>query len=51
MSCSFLEFCRLQDLKAVRDFLFLSQKTEPVEEKNLTGTMDIYICRERDVSL
>uniref|UniRef100_A0A671VQM2 RAB3 GTPase activating protein subunit 2 (non-catalytic) n=1 Tax=Sparus aurata TaxID=8175 RepID=A0A671VQM2_SPAAU len=36
MSCSFLEFCRLQDLKAVRDFLFLSQKTEPVEEKNLT---------------
>ncbi|KAM8736631.1 rab3 GTPase-activating protein non-catalytic subunit isoform 1-T1 [Acanthopagrus schlegelii] len=36
MSCSFLEFCRLQDLKAVRDFLFLNKKTEPVEEKNLT---------------
>uniref|UniRef100_A0A671VNN8 RAB3 GTPase activating protein subunit 2 (non-catalytic) n=1 Tax=Sparus aurata TaxID=8175 RepID=A0A671VNN8_SPAAU len=46
MSCSFLEFCRLQDLKAVRDFLFLSQKTEPVEEKNLTGTMEIYIYEE-----
>ncbi|KAM4542363.1 rab3 GTPase-activating protein non-catalytic subunit isoform 2-T2 [Odontesthes bonariensis] len=34
MSCSLLEFCRLQELKTVRDFLFQSQKTEPVEEKN-----------------
>uniref|UniRef100_A0A4W6CFD1 RAB3 GTPase activating protein subunit 2 (non-catalytic) n=1 Tax=Lates calcarifer TaxID=8187 RepID=A0A4W6CFD1_LATCA len=33
MSCSLLEFCRLQELKTVRDFLFNSQKTEPVEEK------------------
>ncbi|XP_072221719.1 rab3 GTPase-activating protein non-catalytic subunit isoform X2 [Leuresthes tenuis] len=34
MSCSLVEFCRLQELKTVRDFLFQSQKTEPVEEKN-----------------
>uniref|UniRef100_A0A3P8UIG0 RAB3 GTPase activating protein subunit 2 (non-catalytic) n=1 Tax=Cynoglossus semilaevis TaxID=244447 RepID=A0A3P8UIG0_CYNSE len=32
MSCSLLEFCRLQELKTVRDFLFQSQKTERVEE-------------------
>ncbi|KAK9533264.1 hypothetical protein VZT92_008393 [Zoarces viviparus] len=36
MSCSLLEFCRLQELKTVRDYLYLSQKTEPVEEKNQT---------------
>lgn len=36
MSCSLLEFCRLQELKTVRDFLFQSQKTEPAEEKNHT---------------
>ncbi|XP_037602508.1 rab3 GTPase-activating protein non-catalytic subunit isoform X3 [Sebastes umbrosus] len=37
MSCSLLEFCRLQELKTVRDYLFQSQKpTEPAEEKNLT---------------
>ncbi|XP_069017004.1 rab3 GTPase-activating protein non-catalytic subunit isoform X2 [Embiotoca jacksoni] len=36
MSCSLLEFCRLQELKTVRDFLFPSQKTESVEEKNQT---------------
>ncbi|XP_045917992.1 rab3 GTPase-activating protein non-catalytic subunit [Micropterus dolomieu] len=36
MSCSLLEFCRLQELKTVRDYLFQSQKTKPVEEKNQT---------------
>ncbi|KAM9340968.1 rab3 GTPase-activating protein non-catalytic subunit [Symphorus nematophorus] len=36
MSCSLLEFCRLQELKTVRDYLFQSQKTEPAEEKNQT---------------
>ncbi|XP_047466434.1 rab3 GTPase-activating protein non-catalytic subunit isoform X4 [Mugil cephalus] len=36
MSCSLLEFCRLQELKSVRDFLFQSQNTEPAEEKNQT---------------
>uniref|UniRef100_A0A7N6BAM3 RAB3 GTPase activating protein subunit 2 (non-catalytic) n=1 Tax=Anabas testudineus TaxID=64144 RepID=A0A7N6BAM3_ANATE len=38
MSCSLLEFCRLQELKTVRDYLFHTQKTEPVEERNQTGT-------------
>ncbi|XP_070776187.1 rab3 GTPase-activating protein non-catalytic subunit [Enoplosus armatus] len=37
MSCSLLEFCRLQELKTVRDYLFQSQKTKQVEEKNQTG--------------
>lgn len=37
MSCSLLEFCRLQELHTVRDYLFLSQKSESVEEKNQTG--------------
>ncbi|XP_055361414.1 rab3 GTPase-activating protein non-catalytic subunit isoform X4 [Betta splendens] len=36
MSCSLLEFCRLQELKTVRDYLFHSHKTEPNEEKNQT---------------
>lgn len=37
MSCSLLEFCRLQELKTVRDYLFKSQKTkEPAEEKDQT---------------
>ncbi|XP_035529232.1 rab3 GTPase-activating protein non-catalytic subunit isoform X1 [Morone saxatilis] len=36
MSCSLLEFCRLQELKTVRDYLFQSQKTEPAEEKTQT---------------
>ncbi|XP_029316104.1 rab3 GTPase-activating protein non-catalytic subunit isoform X3 [Cottoperca gobio] len=36
MSCSLLEFCRLHELKTVRDYLFQSQKNEPVEEKNQT---------------
>ncbi|XP_058470844.1 rab3 GTPase-activating protein non-catalytic subunit isoform X2 [Solea solea] len=36
MSCSLLEFCRLQELRTVRDYLFQSQKTEPVEEKKDT---------------
>uniref|UniRef100_A0A8C4HBC7 RAB3 GTPase activating protein subunit 2 (non-catalytic) n=1 Tax=Dicentrarchus labrax TaxID=13489 RepID=A0A8C4HBC7_DICLA len=36
MSCSLLEFCRLQELKTVRDYLFQSQKTEPAEEKSQT---------------
>uniref|UniRef100_A0A8C9ZDW7 RAB3 GTPase activating protein subunit 2 (non-catalytic) n=1 Tax=Sander lucioperca TaxID=283035 RepID=A0A8C9ZDW7_SANLU len=30
MSCSLLEFCRLQELKTVRDYLFQNQKTEPL---------------------
>ncbi|XP_028250734.1 rab3 GTPase-activating protein non-catalytic subunit isoform X2 [Parambassis ranga] len=36
MSCSLWEFCRLQELKTVRDFLFQNQTTEPAEEKNQT---------------
>uniref|UniRef100_A0A3Q1G3L2 RAB3 GTPase activating protein subunit 2 (non-catalytic) n=1 Tax=Acanthochromis polyacanthus TaxID=80966 RepID=A0A3Q1G3L2_9TELE len=36
MSCSLLEFCWLQELKTVRDFLYQSKKTEPAEEKNQT---------------
>ncbi|XP_044022041.1 rab3 GTPase-activating protein non-catalytic subunit isoform X2 [Siniperca chuatsi] len=36
MSCSLLEFCRLQELKTVTDYLFQSQKTKPAEEKNQT---------------
>lgn len=38
MSCSLLEFCRLQELKAVRDYLFQSQNTEATEDQNRTGT-------------
>ncbi|KAF7654729.1 hypothetical protein LDENG_00065790 [Lucifuga dentata] len=34
MSCSLLEFCRLQELKTVRDFLFQNQKNDQAEEKN-----------------
>uniref|UniRef100_A0A3B3ZRZ7 Uncharacterized protein n=1 Tax=Periophthalmus magnuspinnatus TaxID=409849 RepID=A0A3B3ZRZ7_9GOBI len=37
MSCSLLEFCRLQELKPVRDFLFQSQKTEVEEDKAQTA--------------
>uniref|UniRef100_A0A3Q3WCN4 Uncharacterized protein n=1 Tax=Mola mola TaxID=94237 RepID=A0A3Q3WCN4_MOLML len=40
MSCSLLEFCRLQEFITVRDYLFQNQKTEPGEENNQTGTMD-----------
>ncbi|XP_034530674.1 rab3 GTPase-activating protein non-catalytic subunit isoform X2 [Notolabrus celidotus] len=36
MSCSLLEFCRLQELKTVRDYLFTSQRREQAEEKNPT---------------
>ncbi|XP_027130580.1 rab3 GTPase-activating protein non-catalytic subunit isoform X2 [Larimichthys crocea] len=36
MSCSLLEFCRLQELKTVRDYLFQSQKSEPAGEKTQT---------------
>uniref|UniRef100_A0A3Q3E909 RAB3 GTPase activating protein subunit 2 (non-catalytic) n=1 Tax=Labrus bergylta TaxID=56723 RepID=A0A3Q3E909_9LABR len=36
MSCSLLEFCRLQELKTVRDYLFKSQQSEPAEEKSQT---------------
>ncbi|XP_039993735.1 rab3 GTPase-activating protein non-catalytic subunit isoform X1 [Xiphias gladius] len=36
MSCSLWEFCRVQELRTVRDYLFHSQKTEPLEEKNQT---------------
>ncbi|XP_069392246.1 rab3 GTPase-activating protein non-catalytic subunit isoform X2 [Paralichthys olivaceus] len=34
MSCSLLEFCRLQELRTVRDYLFHNQRDEPVEENN-----------------
>ncbi|XP_035465914.2 rab3 GTPase-activating protein non-catalytic subunit isoform X1 [Scophthalmus maximus] len=34
MSCSLWEFCRLQELRTVRDYLFQSQKPEPAEENN-----------------
>uniref|UniRef100_A0A3B4GU89 RAB3 GTPase activating non-catalytic protein subunit 2 n=1 Tax=Pundamilia nyererei TaxID=303518 RepID=A0A3B4GU89_9CICH len=37
MSCSLLEFCRLQEFKTVRHFLFRNEKSEPVEEKSQTG--------------
>lgn len=33
MSCSLLEFCKLQELKTVRDFLFQNQKPEAGEDK------------------
>uniref|UniRef100_A0A669DZA1 RAB3 GTPase activating protein subunit 2 (non-catalytic) n=1 Tax=Oreochromis niloticus TaxID=8128 RepID=A0A669DZA1_ORENI len=36
MSCSLFEFCRLQEFKTVRDFLFRNEKSEPVEEKSQT---------------
>ncbi|CAN9502010.1 unnamed protein product [Ophioblennius macclurei] len=37
MSCSLLEFCRLQELKTVRDFLFQNQeKQNSTEERNQT---------------
>ncbi|XP_034051245.1 rab3 GTPase-activating protein non-catalytic subunit isoform X2 [Thalassophryne amazonica] len=32
MSCSLLEFSRVQELKTVRDYLFQSQKTDPQEK-------------------
>ncbi|XP_061824487.1 rab3 GTPase-activating protein non-catalytic subunit [Nerophis lumbriciformis] len=35
MSCGLLEFCRLQEIKTVRDYLFRDQ-TKPVQEKNQT---------------
>lgn len=38
MSCTLLEFCRLQELETVRDYLFQSQKIEPQEETQKTGT-------------
>lgn len=37
MSCTLLEFCRLQELETVRDYLFQSQKSDPEEETKLTG--------------
>ncbi|XP_053700430.1 rab3 GTPase-activating protein non-catalytic subunit [Synchiropus splendidus] len=40
MSCSLLEFCRLQELKTVRDFLFQSQTVAPAEEKNHAADND-----------
>lgn len=38
MSCTLLEFCRLQELETVRDYLFQSQKLDPQEEFQQTGT-------------
>lgn len=37
MSCTLLEFCRLQELQTVRDYLFQSQKSEPEEDTKQTG--------------
>lgn len=39
MSCSLVEFCKLQELKTVRDFLFQSQKPEPEEDKAQTDEL------------
>ncbi|XP_028293289.1 rab3 GTPase-activating protein non-catalytic subunit isoform X2 [Gouania willdenowi] len=36
MSCSLLEFCRLQELKTVRDLLFKSQESDPEDERSHT---------------
>uniref|UniRef100_A0A665UW43 RAB3 GTPase activating protein subunit 2 (non-catalytic) n=1 Tax=Echeneis naucrates TaxID=173247 RepID=A0A665UW43_ECHNA len=36
MSCSLLEFCRLQEFRTVRDYLFHNQKTEPEPEEQDT---------------
>lgn len=36
MSCSLVEFGRLQELKTVRDFLFQSQNRDPAEENQQT---------------
>ncbi|XP_056914815.1 rab3 GTPase-activating protein non-catalytic subunit isoform X2 [Takifugu flavidus] len=36
MSCTLLEFCRLQELETVRDYLFQSRKIEPQEETQKT---------------
>uniref|UniRef100_A0A3B3VK31 RAB3 GTPase activating protein subunit 2 (non-catalytic) n=1 Tax=Poecilia latipinna TaxID=48699 RepID=A0A3B3VK31_9TELE len=47
MSCSLFEFCRLQELKTVRDFLFQNQSKESVEEKNITGELT---CAEEEPS-
>ncbi|XP_008397867.1 rab3 GTPase-activating protein non-catalytic subunit isoform X3 [Poecilia reticulata] len=41
MSCSLFEFCRLQELKTVRDFLFQNQSKESVEEKNQTAENEL----------
>lgn len=38
MSCSLVEFGRLQELKTVRDFLFQSHNPDPAEENQQTGT-------------
>ncbi|XP_072313689.1 rab3 GTPase-activating protein non-catalytic subunit [Eucyclogobius newberryi] len=40
MSCSLLEFCRLQELKTVRDYLFQRQKTADEEDKTDELTWD-----------
>lgn len=39
MSCSLLEFCKLQELKNVRDYLFNSHNTEPEEDKTQTDEL------------
>ncbi|XP_027856181.1 rab3 GTPase-activating protein non-catalytic subunit isoform X4 [Xiphophorus couchianus] len=41
MSCSLFEFCRLQELKTVRDFLFQNQSKESVEEKTQTAENEL----------
>uniref|UniRef100_A0A7N9AW32 RAB3 GTPase activating protein subunit 2 (non-catalytic) n=1 Tax=Mastacembelus armatus TaxID=205130 RepID=A0A7N9AW32_9TELE len=41
MSCSLLEFCRLQELKTVRDYLFHNQTPEPLEEKSQTADNEL----------
>uniref|UniRef100_A0A1A8DGZ5 RAB3 GTPase activating protein subunit 2 (Non-catalytic) n=1 Tax=Nothobranchius kadleci TaxID=1051664 RepID=A0A1A8DGZ5_NOTKA len=36
MSCSLFEFCRIQELRTVRDFLFQTQTAGPAAEQNQT---------------
>uniref|UniRef100_A0A8C5A1Z5 RAB3 GTPase activating protein subunit 2 (non-catalytic) n=1 Tax=Gadus morhua TaxID=8049 RepID=A0A8C5A1Z5_GADMO len=41
MSCCLLEFCRVQDLKTVREFLFQNQKLEPPEDNTQTAENEL----------
>ncbi|KAM4625100.1 rab3 GTPase-activating protein non-catalytic subunit isoform 2-T2 [Polymixia lowei] len=40
MSCCLLEFCRVQELRTVREFLFQNQNTDPPEDKNPSDPTD-----------
>uniref|UniRef100_A0A1A7Y699 RAB3 GTPase activating protein subunit 2 (Non-catalytic) n=1 Tax=Iconisemion striatum TaxID=60296 RepID=A0A1A7Y699_9TELE len=41
MSCSLFEFCRIQELRTVRNFLFQTQTAEPVADKNQTAENEL----------